>query len=266
MLSVIVSLVSFSHLLSASCWRVSQSSLWNSSLVIYLLRFWHLWKHAQVAPHIISLLSSLLSFNLSSHFSCSFSCIFLPDAIGVGSSGALMGILSAWLIWIIFRWFPLFALCSLFNDSLTHSHSNDRKKIPDECKSQRNCQLLMVTAAIALTVRLSSSFLLLTHLLMHCVSLPSRSASMLIGELISEEQFKEFCVEFLFSQESWIMSTPRSALFSSSSFLHFTSHSFIYCSVEFESVFFGSVWFNIWLGIVHNVAQYESFQRELLNL
>eukprot|EP00604_Paraphysomonas_vestita_P003091 CAMPEP_0174818422 /NCGR_PEP_ID=MMETSP1107-20130205/1092_1 /TAXON_ID=36770 /ORGANISM="Paraphysomonas vestita, Strain GFlagA" /LENGTH=342 /DNA_ID=CAMNT_0016030231 /DNA_START=59 /DNA_END=1084 /DNA_ORIENTATION=+ len=27
------------------------------------------------------------------------SCIFLPDAIGVGSSGALMGILSAWLVW-----------------------------------------------------------------------------------------------------------------------------------------------------------------------
>lgn len=63
------------------------------------------------------------------------SCIFLPDAIGVGSSGALMGILSAWLIWIIFRW----------------------KKIPEECKSQRNCQMLMVTAAIALTLAFSFS-------------------------------------------------------------------------------------------------------------
>jgi hypothetical protein len=38
--------------------------------------------------------------------SLSLSCIFLPDAIGVGSSGALMGMLSAWLIWIVFRWLP----------------------------------------------------------------------------------------------------------------------------------------------------------------
>jgi hypothetical protein len=50
--------------------------------------------------------------------------------------------------------------------------STPRKKIPHECKSQRNCQLLMVTAAIALTVHTLphplSDFLLLSSLLFLC--------------------------------------------------------------------------------------------------
>lgn len=32
------------------------------------------------------------------------SCIFLSDSVGVGSSGAVLGMLCAWLVWIIFRW------------------------------------------------------------------------------------------------------------------------------------------------------------------
>lgn len=62
------------------------------------------------------------------------SCVFLPSSVGVGSSGALMGMLSSWVVWIIFRW----------------------KKIPPECKKQRNCQLLIVTAAIVVTLATSA--------------------------------------------------------------------------------------------------------------
>lgn len=61
------------------------------------------------------------------------SCIFLPAAVGVGSSGALMGLLASWLIWIIFRW----------------------EKIPVQCRSQRNCQLTVVTGAIVITLATS---------------------------------------------------------------------------------------------------------------
>lgn len=61
------------------------------------------------------------------------SCVFIPGSVGVGSSGALMGMLSSWVVWIIFRW----------------------KKIPPECKSQRNCQLTVVVASIVITLATS---------------------------------------------------------------------------------------------------------------
>ena len=32
------------------------------------------------------------------------SCIFLSDSVGVGSSGAVLGMLCSWLVWIVFRW------------------------------------------------------------------------------------------------------------------------------------------------------------------
>ena len=64
----------------------------------------------------------LLIYLLSGMFGNVASCIFLPDTIGVGASGSLLGILSAWLVWIIFRW----------------------KKIPENNRTQRNCQLLIV--------------------------------------------------------------------------------------------------------------------------
>ena len=63
------------------------------------------------------------------------SCLFIPDSVGVGSSGALMGMLASWVVWIIFRW----------------------KKIPPECKSQRNCQLAVVVGSIVIT--LATSFM-----------------------------------------------------------------------------------------------------------
>lgn len=63
------------------------------------------------------------------------SCLFLPDAVGVGSSGALMGMLASWVVWIIFRW----------------------KKIPRRCHMQRNCQLGVVSLSIVVT--LATSFM-----------------------------------------------------------------------------------------------------------
>jgi len=63
------------------------------------------------------------------------SCCFLPDSVGVGSSGALLGMLSAWIVWIVFRW----------------------KKIPDQCRGQRNCQLGVVLVSVAITLGMSFS-------------------------------------------------------------------------------------------------------------
>lgn len=67
-------------------------------------------------------------------FGAMMSCLFLPSSVGVGSSGALMGMLSSWVVWIIFRW----------------------QKIPDECKKQRNCQLMVVAGSIVLTLATSA--------------------------------------------------------------------------------------------------------------
>lgn len=61
------------------------------------------------------------------------SCIFFPESISVGSSGSLMGMLSAWCVYIVFRW----------------------RKIPRRFRSRRNCQLGVVVVAIALTLGLS---------------------------------------------------------------------------------------------------------------
>jgi membrane associated rhomboid family serine protease len=61
------------------------------------------------------------------------SCIFLPDSVGIGSSGAVLGMLTSWIVWILFRW----------------------KKTPPEHKGHRNCQLLVVTAAVAMTLAFS---------------------------------------------------------------------------------------------------------------
>lgn len=70
---------------------------------------------------------------ISGIFGEMMSCIFLPGTVGVGASGAIMGMLSSWVVWIIFRW----------------------KKIPHECKSQRNCQLFIVVAAVVVTIATS---------------------------------------------------------------------------------------------------------------
>ena len=61
------------------------------------------------------------------------SVVFLPETVGVGASGALLGNLAAWLVWIFFRW----------------------NKIPEDKRSQRNCQLIVVSAALGITLATS---------------------------------------------------------------------------------------------------------------
>ena len=39
------------------------------------------------------------------------SCIVLPDPVGVGSSGAVLGMLASWIVWILFRWYVLLNIC-----------------------------------------------------------------------------------------------------------------------------------------------------------
>jgi membrane associated rhomboid family serine protease len=76
----------------------------------------------------------LIIYFLSGIFGSILSCLFIPEAVGVGSSGALMGMLSSWIVWIIFRW----------------------HKIPPRCHSQRNCQLMVVTISIVVTLATSA--------------------------------------------------------------------------------------------------------------
>ena len=59
----------------------------------------------------------------------------MPNAVGVGSSGALLGILTAWLVWLLFRW----------------------QKIPPESTGQRNCQLFVVLTCVVVTLATSFS-------------------------------------------------------------------------------------------------------------
>lgn len=62
-----------------------------------------------------------------------FSCIFLPDSVGVGSSGAVMGMLTSWVVWIVFRW----------------------NKIPILFRANRNIQLVVVVVSIVITIATS---------------------------------------------------------------------------------------------------------------
>lgn len=65
-----------------------------------LFYFRNLWRDIKVIQCLSS--SLLLYFYISSFIF--FSCLFIPDAVGVGSSGALMGLLGSWVVFIIIRW------------------------------------------------------------------------------------------------------------------------------------------------------------------
>jgi membrane associated rhomboid family serine protease len=75
----------------------------------------------------------LTIYLLSGIFGELVSCCVMPESVGVGSSGAIMGILASWIVWIVFRW----------------------NKIPPECHRQRNCQLSMVVASVVVTLMFS---------------------------------------------------------------------------------------------------------------
>jgi membrane associated rhomboid family serine protease len=125
----------------------------STVLILYRNQWWRLFTPIMLHGGVIHLLSNTLIqlrvggylniiFNnyiffliylLSGVFGNICSCIFLPEAISVGASGALLGILSSWAVWIIYRW----------------------KKIPDQLRSQRNCQITMVVVCITITLAMS---------------------------------------------------------------------------------------------------------------
>lgn len=55
----------------------------------------------------------MLIYMISGIYGNMLSCIFLPNAVGVGSSGAVLGMLSSWMVWLVFRWSDLTTLTSL---------------------------------------------------------------------------------------------------------------------------------------------------------
>jgi len=70
---------------------------------------------------------------ISGFFGNMFSVVLLANDVAVGSSGSLMGMLSSWVVWILYRW----------------------KKVPQEYHKQRNCQLFVVVLSIAITLAMS---------------------------------------------------------------------------------------------------------------
>lgn len=127
----------------------------DTSLILYKQQWWRLFSPIFLHAGVIHILSNVLIqlrvggylnlvfgnanwcwiYLVSGLFGNVCSCCFLPDSVGVGSSGALLGMLSAWIVWIVFRW----------------------KKIPEQCRGQRNCQLGMVIASVAITLGMSFS-------------------------------------------------------------------------------------------------------------
>lgn len=125
----------------------------DTPLIVYRGDWWRLITPIMMHAGVIHLLSNTLIqlrvggylnivfgtprftiiYLLSGIFGNLLSCIFLPDGVSVGASGALLGILGAWSVWIIFRW----------------------NKIPEQLHSQRNCQLTMIVVCITITLVMS---------------------------------------------------------------------------------------------------------------
>ena len=127
----------------------------DAALIVYKGQWWRLFTPIMLHGGWIHLLSNVLIqlrvggylnlvftplkwgaiYLISGVFGNVCSCLLLPDSVSVGSSGAVLGMLSAWLVWIVYRW----------------------KKVPHEAKGQRNCQLGVVAVAVAVTLAFSFS-------------------------------------------------------------------------------------------------------------
>ncbi len=125
----------------------------ESSLIVYRSQWWRMFSPIIMHAGIVHLLSNMIIqlrvggylnivygnvrwatiYLLSGVFGNLCSCMFLPDGVSVGASGAILGMLSSWCVWIGFRW----------------------KKIPEQCHSQRNCQMTMVVICIVITLAMS---------------------------------------------------------------------------------------------------------------
>ena len=132
---------------------LSSSGAKNASRVIHLGEYWRLFTpmmlHAGVIHLAVNMMIQLrvgvylesefglfpyiLIYVLSGAFGTLMSIIFLPDQLGVGASGALMGLLGCWLIVVLIRW----------------------KTVPVEERGQRNYQLFNILLNIGATMALS---------------------------------------------------------------------------------------------------------------
>ena len=127
----------------------------EAALMLYKREWWRLLSPIMLHAGIFHLLSNvfiqirigaylnivygnlkwLIIYLLAGIFGNMMSLCFLPESVGVGSSGAVLGMLTSWVVWILFRW----------------------NKIPPECQGQRNCQLLVVIVSVAITLGMSFS-------------------------------------------------------------------------------------------------------------
>jgi membrane associated rhomboid family serine protease len=125
----------------------------QASLEVYKRQWWRLFTAIMLHAGIVHLLSNVFIqlrvggylelvfgrycwcaiYLLSGVFGNMMSTIFLPNTIGVGSSGSLLGMLTAWAVWIVFRW----------------------RKIPERYHRQRNCQLGIVVSSVVITLATS---------------------------------------------------------------------------------------------------------------
>jgi len=125
----------------------------DAALIVYRGQWWRLISPIIMHAGIIHLLSNALIqlrvggyvnlifgnlnfsviYLLSGIFGNICSCLFLPEGVSVGASGALLGMLASWCVWIMFRW----------------------NKVPEQCHGQRNCQATMVGMCIVITLAMS---------------------------------------------------------------------------------------------------------------
>ena len=88
--------------MSAAGGRLSEPRLRHVELVLDIPRVRRVRRNDEVTYRV--LLPLLFVFIRYHGHRVWASCIFIPDSVGVGSSGALMGMLSSWIVWIVFRW------------------------------------------------------------------------------------------------------------------------------------------------------------------
>jgi hypothetical protein len=128
---------------TAACGRVPEFSLRDAEVVLHLLHVRNIRLHDEVSawvctPLCLSMMTAYVGSGTAgllvpqvctspslALLACPYitfislgvlrSCCFLPESVGVGSSGALMGMLSSWVVWIIFRWYVgvFFSVCDL---------------------------------------------------------------------------------------------------------------------------------------------------------
>lgn len=96
----------------------------ESALIVYKDEYWRLLSSIMLHAGVIHIVPNVLIqlriggylnlvygtwkwmwiYFISGIFGEILSCLFIPDAVGVGSSGALMGLLGSWVTWILMRW------------------------------------------------------------------------------------------------------------------------------------------------------------------